>query len=66
MEGRPLERIYEEVAFIAYYFHWQHDEVMMLPHKEREKWCEQISRINKNLSGGTHDKGEHYTMDWHP
>jgi len=38
------------VAFIAYYFHWQHDEIMAMPHKDREKWCEEIGKINKKLS----------------
>jgi len=50
ISGYPLDRIYEEVAFIAYYFHWGLDEVINLPHRERKEWCDQISEINKNLS----------------
>ena len=50
MTGCPLDRIYEEVAFIAYYFHWAHDQVMQMPHAERKRWCEEISKINKRLS----------------
>lgn len=46
----PLAQIYEEVAFIAYYFHWSHKEVMAMEHKERRKYCEQISSINKKLN----------------
>jgi hypothetical protein len=45
--------MYEEVAFIAYYFHWQHDEVMTMPHKEREQWCREISKINQKISEDT-------------
>ena len=26
--GYPLDQLYEEVAFIAYHFHWPHDDVM--------------------------------------
>ncbi len=48
--GYPLDRIYEEVAFIAYHFHWGLDEVMNLPHGERRKWCDEISEINRKLS----------------
>ena len=48
--GYPLERIYEEVAFIGYYLHWGHEEIMKIPHAERKKWCEEISKINKKLS----------------
>ena len=48
--GYPLERIYEEVAFIAYYLHWPHDDLMQLPHGERRRWCREVGRINKQLS----------------
>jgi hypothetical protein len=50
MNGYPLDRIYEEVAFIAYHFHWPLDEIMHLEHRERRRWCEEISKINKKLS----------------
>ncbi|WP_425278656.1 DUF6760 family protein [Defluviitalea saccharophila] len=42
--------MYEEAAFIAYYFHWSHDEIMNMDHRERRKWCEQISNINKKMN----------------
>ncbi|MDR7664831.1 hypothetical protein RG963_03325 [Methanosarcina sp. Z-7115] len=51
IRGYPLTRIYEEVAFIAYYFHWSYEEIMNMEHRERQRWCEEISRINRNLSG---------------
>lgn len=51
ISGYPLSIIYEEVAFIAYYFHWSHEEIMNMEHKERQRWCEEISRINRSLSG---------------
>jgi hypothetical protein len=47
--GYPLARLYEEVAFIAYYFHWNYDDVMLMPHAERRKWCEEISSINSRI-----------------
>jgi hypothetical protein len=50
MKGYPLKEMYEEMAFIAYYLHWSWQEVMQLPHGERRKWCEEISKINRNLS----------------
>jgi hypothetical protein len=50
MAGYPLDRLYEEVAFIAYHFHWPFAEVMSLEHRERHRWCEEISKINKKLS----------------
>ena len=53
MTGYPLDQLYKEVAFISYYFHWQHDQVMEMPHSDRKRWCEEISRINKTLSEET-------------
>ena len=47
----PVDRLYEEMAFLAYYLHWSTDDLMQLEHQERRRWCEEISRINKNLSG---------------
>lgn len=46
----PAEKIYEEAAFIAYYMHWSHDDIMQFPHLERIKWCNRISAINRRLS----------------
>ncbi len=51
MISYPLGRLYEEVAFIAYHFHWSFEEIMNLEHRERQKWVEEISRINKRMSG---------------
>ena len=50
MSGYPLDKIYEEVAFIAYHFKWSYEELMEMDHSERRKWCGEISRINKALN----------------
>jgi len=47
----PIDKIYEEASFIAYYFHWPHDEIMAMEHRDRRRWCEEISKINQKLSG---------------
>jgi hypothetical protein len=39
------------MAFIAYHFHWSHVEVMQLDHRERRRWCREISSINRALDG---------------
>jgi hypothetical protein len=51
MKGYPLEQIHEEVAYIAYHFHWNRDEIMDLEHGERQRWVEEIASINRRLSG---------------
>lgn len=50
LAGYPHDKLYQEVAFIAYYFHWPHDDIMNMEHEERRKWCEEISKINKKLN----------------
>ncbi len=45
----PADKIYEEMAFIAYYMHWQHSEIASLSHRERQRWCSEISKINSKL-----------------
>ncbi|HYN44626.1 MAG TPA: DUF6760 family protein [Candidatus Limnocylindrales bacterium] len=47
----PLDRIYEEVAFIAFHFHWSYEDIMNMEHRERQRWIEEISRINRELNG---------------
>ena len=48
--GYPLDRLYEEVAYIAYHFHWPLREIMELEHAERHRWAEEIVKINRRLS----------------
>ena len=50
IEVYPEEVLYEEVSFIAYYFHWDEDKILDLPHWERRRWCDEISKINKKSS----------------
>jgi hypothetical protein len=45
----PLDRVRREVAFIAYHFHWGHDEAMSLPHPERVQWVGHITAINRAI-----------------
>ena len=36
---------------MGYYMHWSHQELMNLDHKERRRWCKEVSNINKKISG---------------
>jgi hypothetical protein len=47
----PRDRLFEEVAFLAYHFHWSHDEVMALEHADRRRWVGEISAINERMNG---------------
>ena len=36
--GYPLDRAVEEVAYVAYHFHWPHEQLMTMEHAERRRW----------------------------
>jgi hypothetical protein len=46
----PLEEIYREAAYIAYHFHWAHDEIMDMEHPERRRWVKEIAAINREMN----------------
>ena len=46
MIGYHSERLFEEVAYIAYHFHWPHDQILGLEHRERQIWVAEIAKIN--------------------
>lgn len=50
MKAYPLAQLYEEMAFIAFHFHWPVRELMALEHSERRRWCREISSINRRLN----------------
>lgn len=56
IKGYPADKIYEEIAFIAYYFHWSYESIMNMEHEERLRWCAEISKINKRLNGESEKK----------
>lgn len=40
----------EEVAFVAYHFHWPHDDIMAMEHRDRRRWVAGISAINERMN----------------
>ena len=50
--GYPLKALYEEVAFVAYHFHWPPEAILDLEHAERRRWVAEISSINQRASEG--------------
>lgn len=47
--GYPSERLYEEVAYVAYHFHWPPDDILDLEHHSRQRWVEEIGKINQQV-----------------
>ena len=50
MTSYPLEALYEEVAFLAYHLHWPYAELLELEHRDRHRWCNEVSGINRKLN----------------
>lgn len=46
----PLEQLHEEVAYIAYYFHWSLQDILEMEHGDRRRWVAEIAEINRKLS----------------
>ncbi|MEA2369799.1 MAG: hypothetical protein QOH12_193 [Solirubrobacteraceae bacterium] len=44
------ERIYREVAYVAYHFHWPLDDILDLEHTQRRRYAAEIADINTRLS----------------
>jgi hypothetical protein len=42
--------LFQEVAYLAYYFHWPHSEIMGMNHIERLRWVDELARINRTLN----------------
>lgn len=46
----PEEQLYQELAYIAYHFHWSVEEILDMEHAERHIWLRQIARINREIN----------------
>ena len=38
------------MAFIGYYMHWAADDIAAMSHRERIRWCNEVSKINRKLN----------------
>lgn len=48
-------QLYEEVAYLAYHFHWPHAQLMTLDHIERRRWVSEVAKINERINEGADD-----------
>ncbi|MEN3362428.1 MAG: hypothetical protein V7637_6410 [Mycobacteriales bacterium] len=46
------DRLHEEVAYVAYHFHWSFEEILDMEHPDRCRYVEEIGRINSRLARG--------------
>lgn len=47
------ERLYQELSYVAYHFHWGHNELMDLDHLTRRRYVEEIASINHRIRDGS-------------
>ena len=46
------DRLFEEIAYVAYHFHWSMDTILDLEHPLRGRFVEEIGRINRRIEEG--------------
>jgi len=49
----PLESLYEEVAFVAFHFHWPLEDILNLEHGDRQRFMDEISAINRQMNASS-------------
>ena len=49
------DRLHEEVAYVAYHFHWGFDEIVDLEHPLRQRFVEEIAKINRRMASPQED-----------
>jgi hypothetical protein len=45
------ERLMNEVAYVAYNFHWGHDEILDLEHGDRRRYVAEIADLVSRATG---------------
>jgi hypothetical protein len=50
VKSYPLERLFEEIAYVAYHFKWDQDRIMSMEHRDRQRWVSEIARINQRMN----------------
>ncbi len=57
MTGYPSDRLFEEVAYLAYHLHWSHDEIMSMEHRDRQRWVAEVAAIHRRQSEAAEEGG---------
>ncbi|WNV92187.1 DUF6760 family protein [Umezawaea sp. Da 62-37] len=48
------DRLWEEVAYVAYYFHWPLDTILDLEHAQRDRVIGEINRIHTTINSSVY------------
>jgi hypothetical protein len=44
------DRLYEEIGYLAYHFHWSQAELLDLEHPVRRRYVQEVARLNQRLT----------------
>jgi hypothetical protein len=44
------DRLFEEIAYVAYHLHWSFEEILDLEHPVRQRVVEEVAGINRRLA----------------
>jgi hypothetical protein len=47
--GYPSNQLHEEVAYIAFHFHWTLEEILSLDHLNRRRWVTEIGKLRQSI-----------------
>ena len=50
MTAYATDRIFEEIVYVAYHLHWPLNDILDLEHPLRQRFVEEIGRINRRLA----------------
>jgi hypothetical protein len=53
-----VDRLWEEVAYVAYYLHWSLDSILDLEHPVRQQVINQVGRIHERMAEDAYDRAE--------
>ena len=45
-----IDRLFEEISYVAYYFHWSLEEILDLEHPMRQRFVEEIGKIHRRFA----------------
>jgi hypothetical protein len=43
----PADRLYQEVAYVAYHLHWSLGEILDLEHPLRQRFVDEVGRLER-------------------
>jgi hypothetical protein len=46
------DRLYSEIAYVAYYLHWSYDTILDLEHAERRRYVAEVGALNNRIRRG--------------